>query len=167
MINIIAAIGIDNVIGKSNKLLWHIKPDLKYFNKITKNNIVIMGRKTFLSLPNGALPERINIVITRNKSFKADNTYVVNSIEDSIKLAKEIDSEKEIYICGGENIYRQFMSLADKLFITHVFSRFEADTYFPEISEEIWEIDSVKANIENINHKYPHIFTIYKKKSLS
>jgi len=164
-INIIVAIGKHYEIGLSNALLCHIKPDLKYFQRITKNHIVIMGRKTFLSLPNGPLKHRENIVITRDDDFKHEGTYIAKGIEESIEIAKSLntDGEKEIFVIGGASIYNQFMPIADTLYITHIFEDFEADVYFPNISQE-WALDSIKADRENIEHMHPHVFGIYKRK---
>lgn len=164
-INIIVAIGKHYEIGLSNALLCHIKPDLKYFKRVTKNHIVIMGRKTFLSLPNGPLPHRDNIVITRDDDFSHEGTSIAKSIEESIEIAKNIkgDSDKEIFVIGGASIYNQFMPLADKLYITHIFEDFEADVYFPNISSE-WVIESMDADRENIEHMHPHVFAVYTRK---
>lgn len=165
-INIIVAVGKKNEIGCNNNLLANIPEDMKYFRETTKNSIVIMGRKTLESLPNGnPLKGRINIVITKQKISK-DNVIVVDSIEKSIEVAKKLsESEgREVFVIGGGSIYEQFMDKADKLYITHLFEEFEADTYFPEISEEVWELEEVKADVENIKCNIPHIFAIYKRK---
>lgn len=164
-INIIVAIGLHNEIGQSNALLCHIQPDLKYFNRVTKGHIMIMGRKTFLSLPGGPLKNRDNIVITRQDDFSHEGAWIASSVEASLKLAKELaeGTDKEIFIIGGGSIYEQFMPLADRLYITHIFQDFEASVYFPKISQD-WEITSVKADRENIDHMHPHVFTIYEKK---
>ncbi|WP_430885605.1 dihydrofolate reductase [Fusibacter sp. JL216-2] len=164
-INIIVAIGLHNEIGLSNALLCHIKPDLEYFKKTTKGHIMIMGRKTFLSLPNGPLSGRDNIIITRQNDFEHEGAHVARSIEESLEIAKKLnpDEDKEIFIIGGGSIYEQFMPLADKLYITHIFQDFEASVYFPKISQT-WEVEQVIAKRENIEHMHPHVFTIYKKK---
>ena len=164
-INIIVAIGKHYEIGLSNKLLCHIKPDLEYFKKTTENHIMIMGRKTLLSLPNGPLKNRENIVITRNDDFNHQGIHLAKSIEESLEIADKIDPDhqKKIFIIGGASIYEQFMPLADKLYITHIFEDFEADVYFPIIGNE-WLLEDTKVSRENIEHMHPHIFAIYKKK---
>ncbi|RBP40258.1 dihydrofolate reductase [Garciella nitratireducens] len=160
MINMIVAMDKNQGIGKGNALLAHIKPDLQYFKKITKGHIVIMGYNTYQSLPIKPLPHRQNIVITR-KNIKLDNALVLNSLEKTLKWIEK-SQQKEIFICGGASIYKQFMPYADRLYITHIFHSFNADVFFPPIEKE-WEIKSVQAHRENIEHKYPHIFTIYER----
>lgn len=167
MINIIVAIGMNNEIGCGNKLLAHIPEDLKYFKEKTKGHIMIMGRKTLESLPNGPLKGRENIVISKS-TLDIPNIYIANNIEDSLRIAdtinKEYSNNKEIFIIGGASIYSQFIEKADKLYITHMFKEFEADTYFPEIDKNIWEVESITSGIENIQHEIPHIFVVYKRK---
>lgn len=163
-INIIVVIGKHYEIGLSNNLLCHIKPDLQYFKKTTKGHILIMGRKTFLSLPNGPLKNRDNIVITRNNGFEHKGAHIADSIEASLEIAKTINEngDKKIFVMGGASIYEQFLPLADKLYVTHIFEDFEADAYFPIIGKE-WILESTHAARENIEHMHQHMFAIYKK----
>jgi len=164
-INIIVAIGKHYEIGLSNDLLCHIKPDLQYFKRTTKDHIVIMGRKTFLSLPGGPLKHRDNIVITRSDDFDHDGVTVVDSIEASLEAAKTLNprGDKKIFIIGGASIYKQFLPLAHKLYITHIFEDFEADVYFPIIGPE-WNLTWTQAERENIEHMHQHMFAIYERK---
>lgn len=164
-INIIVAIGKHYEIGLSNNLLCYIKPDLEYFKKTTRDHIVIMGRKTLLSLPGGPLKHRENIVITRSDDFSTEGVSVARSIEESLEIAKTLDPnhEKKIFIIGGASIYEQFLPLADKLYVTHIFEDFEADVHFPIIGRE-WLLESVDAQRENIEHMHPHMFAIYNRK---
>lgn len=162
MINLIVAMDKNNGIGNENKLLAHIGPDLKYFKNITYGNVVIMGYNTYMSLPVRPLKNRVNIVLT-SKSIELPGAFVVNSINDAIKKAREF--EKEIFICGGATVYKQFIDIADKLYVTHIFESFEADTFFPKISDE-WTIENIFGNRENIEHKHPHVFAIYKKSNI-
>lgn len=163
-INIIVAIGKHYEIGLSNDLLCHIKPDLKYFKRTTKGHIVIMGRKTFLSLPNGPLKNRDNIIITRDDGFEHEGASIAKSIEESLEIAKSLNEkgDKKIFVIGGASIYEQFLPLADKLYITHIFEDFEADVYFPIIGQE-WALESTHAERENIEHMHQHMFAIYKR----
>lgn len=161
--NMIVAVDKKWGIGKDNKLLAHIKCDLKYFKEVTKGHIVVMGYNTYLSLPIRPLPNRTNIVLTR-KNIKLDDTHVVNSINELFELLKEIKGDKEVFICGGASIYEQFLPYIDKLYITHIFHEFEADTFFPKVDDS-WEIENVNAGRENIDHEFPHVFTIYKRKN--
>lgn len=143
-ISIIAAIGPNRELGKDNKLLWHISEDLKRFKALTTGNVIIMGRKTYESIGK-PLPNRTNIVITRNKSvaeqfiapeingaMNRTATLFYNSMEDAIKKGNE--SNKEIFIIGGGQIYQEALKYADKLYLTLVQGKFEADTFFPDYS---------------------------------
>jgi len=146
MISLIAAIGKNNELGKGNTLLFNIPADLKHFRDITRGHSVIMGRKTFESLPNGALPNRRNIVITRDTEYNKDlpaeqagNIEIVHSLEQALKLFENTD--EEIFIIGGAEIYKQAISITDKLYITHIEAEDkDADSYFPSIDKEIWKI---------------------------
>lgn len=158
-ISIIVAIASNMAIGKDNDLLWHISDDLKRFKKITTGKTVVMGRNTYLSLPFRPLPNRKNIIISdQNENF--EGCELAHSIEESIQL---MDSEQENFIMGGGSIYKQFMPIAQKLYITQVHKDFEADTFFPMIDTEIWElVESVDGIPENdLNFTYQ----IYKRKS--
>lgn len=130
MISIIVAMDKNRGIGYKGDLLTYIPGDLPRFKKITTGHTVIMGRKTFDSLPSGPLPNRNNIVITRNRELKIDGAKVVNSLDEAIKLCS---SDDESFIIGGGEIYKESLKIADKLYITHINKKFEADTYFPEI----------------------------------
>lgn len=138
MINIIVAINKNLAIGKDNNLLWHIPEDLKRFKSLTKNNIVIMGRKTYESISK-PLPKRVNIIITRNPSFQAPWCIITNSLDDAIKEWKKY-TQKEIYIIWWWEIYRQALDIADRLDITEVNEEYEADTFFPEFRSDFKEI---------------------------
>lgn len=132
-ISIIAAIDKKGGLGKDNKLLFKISEDLKRFKKLTLNHPIIMGRKTFESIGR-ALPQRTNIIITRNKDYKAKGCLVCYSLDKAIKLAKNKDKD-EIFIIGGGQIYKQAIGLADKLYLTLVDKELEADTFFPDYSD--------------------------------
>ncbi len=161
MISIIVAVSEDWGIGKDNELLWHISEDLKRFKRLTSGNVVIMGKKTWESLPKKPLPNRKNIVITDNPKETFESAFTAYSIEDS--LAKCTTGE-EIFIIGGGSIYRQFMPLADRLFITHVHKKAPADIYFPEIDMKIWEISEEEEFVSGENESIPYTYTVYKRK---
>ena len=137
MISIIVAVSEDLGIGKDNELLWHISEDLKRFKRLTWGNAVIMGKKTWESLPRKPLPGRKNIVLTDNPKELIENSVTAYSIDDALNKCA---SDEEIFIIGGGSIYRQFMPVADRLYITHVHKKAPADIYFPEIDMNIWEI---------------------------
>lgn len=143
---IIACINQKRAIGKNGKLLYHIGNDISNFARMTKNNgVVIMGRKTFESLPNGEpLKDRINIILTSNEEYGVsqdfDNVYIVNSIDDVIELCDAFFSDKELFVIGGGEIYRQFMerNLVNELRLTIVEDDNDGDTFFPEFDEKEW-----------------------------
>jgi len=131
-ISIIAAIGKNNELGKGNDLIWHFKDDMKFFKETTTGSTVIMGRKTFESLPK-ALPNRKNIVISRSKNFSPEGALVVSDIK---KALDEADSD-EVFIIGGGTIYKEFLPLADKLYLTEIDAECkDAEVYFPEFDKK-------------------------------
>jgi dihydrofolate reductase len=136
-ISIIVAIANKNAIGQNNDLLTYIPNDLKRFKELTTGHPIIMGRKTFDSLPKGALPNRRNIVISRNEQLVINGVEVVHSPEEALKLCTD---EPEVFIIGGATIYKAFLPKADKLYLTLIDKTFDnADTFFPEINEVDWK----------------------------
>jgi dihydrofolate reductase len=130
-ISLIVAISKNRAIGKDNKLLWYIPEDLKRFRQLTSGHPIIMGRKTFESIGK-PLPNRTNIIITRDQNYHQDGAIVVHSLDEALSKAKEIENG-EIFIIGGGQIYEQALPLANKLYITVIDTHIEdADTYFPE-----------------------------------
>lgn len=152
IISIICAVAENRAIGKDNKLLWHIPEDLKRFKEITTRHVVIMGQKTFESIGR-PLPNRTSIVISDDLSFNPTGAVVARSIKESLKKAREIEKE-EIFICGGGSIYRQFLPLADKLYLTIVEGNFEADTFFPDYSEFKKVVSEEKGSDEKYKYKF-------------
>jgi dihydrofolate reductase len=158
MISIIVAVSDDLGIGKNNELLWHISEDLKRFKRLTTGNAVIMGKKTWESLPRKPLPGRKNIVLTDVQGETFDGSITAYSLEDAVSKCSE---DEEIFIIGGGSIYRQFMTLADRLFITHVHMKAPADIYFPEIDPAIWEVTEEE---EFRDSDIPYTYTIYERR---
>jgi len=162
MISIIVAVSEDWGIGKENELLWHISEDLKRFKKLTYGNTVIMGKKTWESLPLRPLPGRKNVVLTDDPTEIIDYSITAYSIEDALS---KCNSEEEIFVIGGGSVYRQFMTVADRLYITHVHRKAPADVYFPEIDPSVWKIvdkeDYTGNEVNNISYSY----VIYERKS--
>ena len=161
MITIIAAIAENNALGKDNKLIWHLPADLIRFKKTTTNHHIIMGRKTFESVGK-PLPNRTNIIITRNKSFFAEGCIVVHSLKEALEAAKE---DENPYILGGAEIYKQAIEIADKLDITFVHYKFDADAFFPKIDAKIWEETSRVYNKADEKNKFDYSFVRYEKKN--
>lgn len=137
MISIIVAVSDDLGIGKDNELLWKISEDLKRFKYLTTGKTVIMGKKTWDSLPRKPLPGRINIVLTDIPDEEIENAVTVHSIPEALSNCRE---GEEAFIIGGGSIYRQFMPKADRLYITHVHKKAPADIYFPEIDQKEWKV---------------------------
>jgi len=159
-ISVIVAIAENYAIGKDNKLLWHLSDDLKRFKKFTSGHSVIMGRNTFLSLPNGPLPNRNNLVITDNKEEVFENCLMSYSIEEALEIA---GTDDECFVMGGGMVYRQMLPIAGKLYLTTVHHSFEADTFFPEIDFSQWkEIDSEFVDAGEKN-EYPSTFKLFKR----
>ena len=136
MISIIVAIAENNAIGKNNDLLWHIPEDMKRFKQITSGHKIIMGKRTYESLPYRPLKNRTNIVISDIPGDHYEDCVMAYSIEEALEHCTQ---DEECFIIGGGMVYRQFLPLADKLYITRVDKSFEADIFFPEIDPETWE----------------------------
>ena len=155
MITIIVAASENDVIGNNNKLIWHLSKDLIRFKNLTKGHHVIMGRKTFESMPK-ALPNRTNVVITRNKNYTAENITVVDSLENALKVCKD---DLQPFIIGGGEIYRIGLTYAKRIELTRVYHNFEGDTTFPQIDKNLWkEVKNIKMfDIENHNYNFSFI----------
>ena len=160
-ISIIVAIAANNAIGKDNDLLWHISRDLKRFKELTNGHYVVMGKKTYFSLPKRPLPNRTNMVITDVPGEQIDDCLMAYSIEDAIR---KMDPENENFIIGGGSVYRQFLPFADKLYITRVHREFDADTFFPEIPLENWELLEKEDVNDDEQNDFTYSFEIYKRK---
>lgn len=163
MISIIVAIAEDNGIGNKNNLLWHIPEDLKRFKKLTFGQSVIMGKKTWESLPKKPLPGRKNIVITDIPEETIEFSITAYSVGDALSKCGGND---EIYIIGGGSIYRQFMPIADRLYITHIHKNAPADTYFPVIDPEIWKPIETEEHRQDESNPIPYTYIIYQRKKL-
>ncbi|MDY0343461.1 MAG: dihydrofolate reductase [Lentimicrobium sp.] len=138
-ISIIVAIADNLAIGKDNQLLWHIPNDLRHFKKTTTGHTIIMGSKTFNSMPFKPLPNRRSVVITRQENGDFPKSEVAHSIDEAIALMEE---DRENFVIGGGSIYEQFLPLADKLYLTIVHQSFDAGVFFPEINWDEWHEES-------------------------
>ena len=138
--NIIVAVDKNWAIGKDNRLLVSIPADMKFFRETTQGNVVIMGRKTLESFPQGQpLKNRVNIVITRNPSYKVKDAVVVHSVEEAIEESRKYDGD--VFVIGGESIYRAMLPYCDTALVTRIDYAYEADTWFPNLDEdEEWEL---------------------------
>ncbi len=160
-ISIIVAIAANNAIGKDNDLLWHISKDLKRFKQLTDGHFIVMGKRTYFSLPKRPLPNRTNMVITDVPGEQIDDCLMAYSIEDAIE---KMDRESENFIIGGGSIYRQFIPYADKLYITRVFKEFEAETFFPEIPLNEWKLTEKQVVNDDPQNDFTYSFEIYERK---
>ena len=156
--SIIVAVAANNAIGKDNDLLWHISGDLKRFKNITSGHTVIMGRRTFYSLPNGALPNRRNIVITDCHEDCCPGAVKVFSIDEAVDIC---DKNLEHFIIGGGMIYKQFLPLADKLYLTKVHQNYDGDVFFPEIDFSDWELIESE---DHLDHDPQYSYMIFRRR---
>lgn len=156
MINLIVATSKNGVIGNDNSLIWHLPADLKHFKNLTTGKTIIMGRKTYESIGK-ALPNRRNIVITRQDDYDPDDCEVVSSLEEALLLCGE-----NCFIIGGGEIYKQSIDIADKIYLTLIDENFEGDTYFPKITSE-WFISSKIDRKSDDKNKYNYSFIEYER----
>jgi len=160
-ISLVVAAADNNIIGKDNQLLWHLPNDLKFFKNVTWGMPVIMGRKTFEALGK-PLAGRKNIVITRQKGWKAEGAVVVSSLDDALFLVKEMDVKEPMVIGGGE-IYRLAFDKARRIYITRVEATPEGDTSFPAIDPAKWKLVSQKNHEADEKHAYNYSFQVWER----
>jgi len=157
-ISAVVAISENRAIGKDNKLLWYLPNDLKHFKNITTGHTVIMGRKTYESVGK-PLPNRRNIIITR-QDIKIEGCEVVNSIKAALELCK---TEREVFIVGGAEIYKQSLHLTDRVYLTVVHKQFEGDSFFPEIKKTDWTQVSREDHQPDEKNSLPYSFITYER----
>jgi dihydrofolate reductase len=153
IVSAVVAISENHVIGKDNKLLWYLPNDLKHFKEITSGHTIIMGRKTYESVGK-PLPRRRNIIITR-QDITIEGCEVVNSIQAALALCKD---EKEVFIVGGAEIYRQSINLTNRIYLTIVHKEFEGDSFFPEINKQEWREVSSEDHQPDEKNQLPYSF---------
>ncbi|MDE3839286.1 dihydrofolate reductase [Bacillus methanolicus] len=161
MISLIWAMDENRVIGKDNQLPWHLPEDLKFFKRVTMGHPIAMGRKTHDSIGRN-LPGRENIVITRQNDFQCDGCTVLHSVQELVDYAAE--KNKEVFVIGGAEIFKQILPFADRLYLTQIYDRFEGDTFFPELNMEEWELLSQEKGIKDEKNPYDYEFLIYHRK---
>lgn len=165
IISLIVAASTNNVIGKDNKLLWHLPNDMKFFKNTTWGMPVVMGRKTYDALAGEPLPGRFNFVITRNKDWDPQNAKVkvVDTLAAAIRLAEETDC-KETFVIGGGEIYAAAMPIADKIYMTRVHAVLDGDTWFPVIDEKQWQLTDNRDFPTDEKHAFAYSFQIWERK---
>jgi len=163
IISLIAAMSKNRVIGKNNDLPWRLPDDMKYFQNTTNGHVVIMGRKNFDSLPAKfkPLPNRTNIILTRNKEFEADGCEIFTDLSEAVRFANNC-KEEELFIIGGGEIYNQSLHLADRIYLTRINQEIEGDTYFPELAPE-WKVVKKNHHPKDDRHQYNFDFLIFER----
>lgn len=159
--SLIVAMDKNRVIGKDNDIPWRIPKDWEYVKNTTQGHAIVMGRKNLESIGR-ALSNRRNIVLTRKKDFTFDGCEIAHSIEEVFDLCK---SEEEVFIFGGEEIYKLFMPYVEKMYITKIHHEFDGDTFFPEVDYGEWEEVSVTKGITDEKNPYTYYFHIYERKN--
>ncbi|PLS18871.1 dihydrofolate reductase [Bacillus sp. M6-12] len=162
-LSIVVAMSKNHVIGKDNQLLWHLPSDLKEFKKITTGHTIIMGRKTFESLPS-ILPERHHIVLTKNKEYQIDHEQVtvVHAIGELLSL---IEWDKQYFVIGGGEIYKMLLPLCETIYVTKIHQEFTGDTVFPVLNLSEWDILKEEEGIMDEKNTLPHTFMTLQRKT--
>lgn len=159
-INLIVAAAENNAIGKDNKMPWHLPNDFKYFKKNTLEHSVVMGRKTFESIGK-PLPERRNIILTRDMNYSSEEEVdIANSIQEIINYCRD---EREIFIIGGAEVYKQALPIADKILLTRIHTSIDGDAFFPELLEHQWKLVSAEKHHKDEKHAFDYTFEVYEK----
>lgn len=158
MIGIIVAYAKNNVIGKDGKIPWKIKGEQKRFKKLTTGNVVIMGRKSYEEIGH-PLPNRITMVVSRTKNYDQENCFTVQSLQEALKLA----GNRDVFISGGARLYKEAISIVDKIFITEIDKDIEGDTFFPKFDESHF----VKEINEHFDGEIPYTYVTFTRKSIS
>lgn len=163
IVSIIVAASENNVIGKDNQLIWKLSSDLQHFKKTTTGHTILMGRKTFESIGR-ALPNRTNIVISRNENYTADGCIKAQSIDEALILVPA--NESEVFITGGGEIYKQALAkgLVEKIYLTKVKTTIEGDAFFPEINMTEWELISEEEHKADEKNQFDFSFQVWIRK---
>ena len=161
MLSIIVAKAKNNIIGKDNKIIWHLPEDLKHFKNITTGHTIIMGRKTFESLGR-VLPNRKHIIFSNNPSFNVndENVKVVHSL---LEIQDLIEGKEEAFVIGGAMIYNFLMPYVKKMYVTEIDKEFEGDTFFPKIDDNIWKETSREKGIKDDKNNLDYYFVTYER----
>lgn len=160
-ISAIAAMSLNRVIGDDNQLPWHLPADLKHFKTLTSGHPILMGRKTYESIGR-PLPNRTNIIITRNSDYNAPGCTVVQSIQQAMELAATLNSN-EIFIIGGAEVYKQLLPHIERIYLTIVQETFGGDAFFPELNETEWKESNREDHNADENNEYAYTFVVMDK----
>lgn len=160
-ISLIAALDKNGVIGDGDRIPWRLPADLRYFKRVTMGKPLVMGRKTYESIGR-PLPGRQNIVLTRQRDFEAPGCTVVHSLEEALAAAGDAE---EVMVAGGGSVYRQFLSRADRLYLTFVETTAEGETTFPPFDREKWRLIFEEAHPADGDNPFPYRFTIFERRN--
>jgi len=169
IISIISAVAENRVIGNKNSMPWHLPADFKYFKEKTFNKIIILGLNTFKSIGEKPLPNRKHIILNKDTDYKVPkDCFLATSIEQALDIAKNIPREPgqpdEIMICGGASVYKQFLPMADRLYLTYIHQDFKGDTFFPEFNINDWQEKSREDHEPDEKNLYPYSFVVLERK---
>lgn len=160
MITIIAAAGEKNELGKENDLVWHLPDDFRRFKKLTTGHHILMGRKTLESFPK-LLPDRTHVVITRDRTYHREGVIIVHSLQEALQKAEK---DNQPFIIGGGEIYKLGLPVTDRIELTRVHGTFDADTFFPEIDPDTWELVAKEKHTTDEKHAYSFTYLTYERK---
>ena len=165
ILSIIVAAAENNVIGKDNGLIWHLPADMKFFKEKTKGHAIITGRKNYESIPEKfrPLPERTNIVVTRQLDYNAKGAIVVSSIDEAIEYVRTHFTNQEVFIIGGAEIYKQTLAICQKVYLTRIHHTFQGDAFFPELSLTEWQLKTQLSISADEKNKYPFTFETWER----
>ena len=158
-ITLIVAAAENNAIGKNNQMPWHLPNDFKYFKKNTLGHSVVMGRKTFESIGK-PLIDRRNIILTRNLNYTHEDVDVANSVQEVLNYCRD---EREIFIIGGAEIYKQTLPFANTVLLTRVHTNIDGDAYFPELLDHEWKLVRAERHEKDDKHAYNYTFEVYER----
>lgn len=160
VISLLVAVDQNRLIGRKGTLPWRLPADVKYFKEITMGHPIVMGRKTWESLPKRPLPGRKNIVLTQNIDYQAPGADIIH---DPGELANKVGQE-EVFVIGGAQVFSYFLPVADRLYITEIDHVFEGDTYFPQYDVDKWRLVSEREGQINEENHYAHRYLVYERK---
>ncbi|MDN6730851.1 MAG: dihydrofolate reductase [Atopostipes suicloacalis] len=155
----------DGLIGSAGELPWHLPGEMKHFVEVTKGDIVIMGRKSYESIPNPPLRNRLNIVLTRNENYQAKGAVICHSKEAVLDYLKENDDQKAIHVIGGNTIFKLFIDEVDLLYRTVIHERFDGETYMPKLNYDNFRLIDQAAGLVDERNEYSHTFYLYERKN--
>ncbi|PZE20716.1 dihydrofolate reductase [Paenibacillus xerothermodurans] len=162
IISMIVAMDEQRGIGINNKLPWRLPEDTAFFKRTTIGHTVLMGRKTFESIGK-PLPKRTNVVLTRDRSYRAEGCEMVYSVDEALERYRNGVPDDELFVIGGAEVYKLFMPHAAKLYVTEIAHRFGADTFFPEIDSSLWKVTNRQQGVKNESNPYDYEFVIYER----